>query len=234
MGAPRKQRSKFSGPSHPWNKARIDEEKEISRDYGFRNKSEIWKVNSLLRNFRTQAKQIIATRTEQAEKEKELLLKKLRNLGILNQDSTIESVLGLTMKDILERRLQSVVYRKGLARTMLQARQMIVHEHICVGENKITSPGYLVRLSEEGQIKFCSSSSFEDEMHPERVQEEKLPKKPEDKEEKSGQDSNKKEKKETKKTKSPDKKKESKAEEKKEETPKKEESKKAEKSEDKN
>ena len=183
MGDPRKQRTKSSGPSHPWSKPRIDEEKELSREYGFRNKSEIWKMNSLLRNFRTQAKTIIATKTEQSEKEKDLLLAKLKSFGLLDASATVESILGLELKDLLERRLQSQVFRKGFARTMLQARQFIVHEHISVGDKKITSPGYLVKVSEEGQIKFCPSSALDDEMHPERKQEEKLPEKP--KEEKS-------------------------------------------------
>lgn len=216
MGDPRKQRSKFSGPSHPWNKARIDEEKELGREFGFRNKAEIWKMNSLLRNFRNQAKKIIALRTEQAEKEKELLLKKLKKLGILDEGATVESVLGLTLRDILERRLQSVVFRKGLARSMLQARQFIVHEHIKIGDKKITAPSYLVSVSEESMINYAGDSPLTNELHPERIQEEKVPKKPEaaegeSKEEKTEDASKKKAKKKVKKKSA---KKEEKAEEK--------------------
>lgn len=175
MGDPRKQRKKYSTPTHPWQRVRLDEERKLKREYGFRNKKEIWKINSMLRNFRNQAKTIIATRTEQADKERELLLKKLIKYGIVDSSATIDSVLGLTLKDLLERRLQTVVYRKGLAKSMLQARQFIIHEHIKVGDKKITSPGYLVTIADEAVISYSEDSPLTDDLHPERIQEEKVP-----------------------------------------------------------
>jgi len=185
MGDPRKQRSKFSGPSHPWQRTRIEEEKEVTKEYGFRSKKEIWKMKSILRNFQTQAKKVIATKTEQGEKEKIQLLKKLNRLGLINEYSSVESILGLTLKDLLERRLQSIVFRKGFAKSMLQARQFIVHEHISIGNKKITMPNYLVDKAEEDLMGFSEISPFLDEMHPERIKQEKLPKKQE-KEKKRG------------------------------------------------
>ena len=172
MGDPGKHRSKIATPSHPWQKERIDTEKALTREYAFRNKSEIWKMNSTLKNFFIQAKRIIANKTEQNEKEKVLLLKKLSRLGIIDENADIEDVLGLSVQDVIERRLQSVVFRKGLARSMKQARQFITHEHILVNGKKITSPSYLVSVSEENSISFAVSSPFIDEMHPERVQHE--------------------------------------------------------------
>ena len=40
MGDPRKLRKKYYPPSHPWQKIRIDEEKILMKDYGFKNKKE--------------------------------------------------------------------------------------------------------------------------------------------------------------------------------------------------
>jgi ribosomal protein S4 len=73
------------------------------------------------------------------------------------------------LRDVLERRLQTQVYKKNLANSVQQARQFITHEHICIGSRVVTSPSYLVPLSEETQIKFRLSSSISDPEHPERV-----------------------------------------------------------------
>ena len=153
MGDPRKLRKKFSKPSHPWQKERIEEEKGIIKQYGLRRKYEIWKMDSMLKNFLNRAKTIIGERTSQSEVEKRQLLSRLHLLGLLKKDSRVEDVLNLTLKDILERRLQTLVYRKQIARTMTQARQFITHEHISVGSRKITTPSYLVSIDEESQIK---------------------------------------------------------------------------------
>ena len=51
MGDPKQPRKKYDTPRHPWNKARIDAEKEIKKDYGLKNNKEIWKFNSKLKSF---------------------------------------------------------------------------------------------------------------------------------------------------------------------------------------
>lgn len=170
MGDPPRQRSKFHGPSHPWQKARIDEEKGLKKDYGLANKREIWKAKSLLTNFTGQSKRLIAATSGQAAKEKTQLLQRLVSLGLANTNTKLEDVLTLSTKNILDRRLQTIAFKKGLARTVKQARQMIIHGHVIVGEKKITAPSYLVNIAEEGHIKFDANSQFSDSMHPERVQ----------------------------------------------------------------
>jgi len=168
MGHPKKPKKKYSKPSHPWEKERIEEEKALMIEYGFKNKREMWKVKSMLKKFLEQAKRLSALRTEQAEKEKELLLKKLKRLGILNEKANLNDILNLTFKDIAERRLQTLVFRKGLARSVKQARQFIVHRHIVVDGKKITSPSYIVPVSEEDKISFSPKSPLSSEDHPER------------------------------------------------------------------
>ena len=153
MGDPRKQRKKFSKPGHPWQKERIAEEKEISKQYGLKRKYEIWKMDSMLKKFLHRAKTIIGERTSQSDLEKKQLLSRLCLLGLLKKDSKVEDILNLKLKDVLERRLQTLVCRKHIAKTMMQAREFITHEHIAIGNRKITTPSYLVSIEEDPQIK---------------------------------------------------------------------------------
>lgn len=160
MGDPKKQRKKYSTPGHPWNKERIEAEKKVIRGYGIRRKNEIWKMNSILKDIQRQAKTIIGSRTSQSEIEKERLLAKIYKLGFLPKNSGIGEVLNLQLKDVLERRLQTLIVRKKLANTMLQARQFIVHYHISVNGKKISSPSYIVPISDEPQIGYAEDSGL--------------------------------------------------------------------------
>ena len=157
MGDPKKQRKKFSTPGHPWQKERIEAEKELLKQYGLRRKYEIWKIDSMLKKFLNRAKTIIGERSAQSEVEKQQLLERLYSLGLLKQGSKVEDVLNLTLKDVMERRLQTLVVRKQIARNMRQSRQIIVHEHVAVGQRKVTAPSYLVTVKEEPQIKLVDA-----------------------------------------------------------------------------
>jgi len=72
--------------------------------------------------------------------------------------------------DLLERRLQTVVYREGLASSAQQARQFIVHGHVTVGDARVTRPSKKVETSEEDDIAFDETSPLADELHPERAE----------------------------------------------------------------
>lgn len=171
MGDIKRIRKKYTSPRHPWEKTRIEEEKKILLEYGLKNKTEIWKTNSVLKKITDQVKKLIALQTVQSEKEKQQLIKKLQKLNLLKEGAELGQALSLTIKDILERRLQTLVYRKKLARTMRQARQFIVHEHIKVGDKLITSPSYLISTEEEDKISFTTSSKLNNPDHPERIEE---------------------------------------------------------------
>lgn len=173
MGHPRRLRRKFSLPRHPWQKERIEEEKQIVKEYGFKNKREIWKMSSILGKLKEQSKKLIAAGSKQAEKEKEQLLKKLVSLGLLNPNSRIEDVLSISLKNLLERRLQTLVYKKKLAKSLNQARQFIAHEHIVIGDKTITSPSHIVKIDEESSISFNQYSQLKDIEHPARKIDEK-------------------------------------------------------------
>lgn len=169
MGDPRKQRRKFKRPGHPWQKERIEEETELKKEYGFKNKKEIWKMNSLMRTFASQAKSLVTRKGEQADKERALLLSRLQNLGLLGQEATLDVVLGLSIRELSERRLQTQVHKKMLANSAKQARQFITHGHITINGKKITSPSYLVSVGEEAAISFHEASNLANPEHPERA-----------------------------------------------------------------
>jgi len=169
MGDPRRRRKKYSKPAHPWQKERIEEEKLLSKEYGLKNKQEIWRANSLLRNFKRQAKTLVTSTKKQSEIEKDLLLKRLNSLGLLGKNAQIAEVLSIELKDVLERRLQTIVYRKKLANSVNQARQFIVHRHVAVGDKVISVPSYLVTVDEEAKVSFRGTSTLAKDDHPERV-----------------------------------------------------------------
>lgn len=174
MGDPKRIRKKYDTPSHPWIKSRIENEKRLAREFGTKSKKEIWKMETVLKNFKNQAKKLIALNTPQSKIETEHLFRRVQELGLVKSDVSFDSILGLDVDHLMARRLQSVVYTKGLAKSVGQARQFIVHGHVLVDGKKITSPAYLVSQKEEASVSFAVSSSLFSETHPERASLEKL------------------------------------------------------------
>lgn len=168
MGDPKRIRKKYDTPSHPWIKSRIEDEKRIEKAFGTKNKKEIWKMETVLKRFKSQAKILIALDTPQSKKETAHLFRRISQLGLAQGDINYDTVLGLTLDDVMNRRLQSLVVKKGLARTVNQARQFIVHGHIAVDGRAITSPSYLVSVKEEAALSYAHNSSLFAESHPER------------------------------------------------------------------
>ncbi|MFX0050918.1 MAG: 30S ribosomal protein S4 [Candidatus Hodarchaeota archaeon] len=167
MGDPRRLRKKLEGPRHPYNKVRLENEMVYLGHFGLRNKKEIWKAQTILRNYRARARVSLALPEQQRENERRILVKKLYRLGImLTEDGLIDEVLSLTVEQFLKRRLQSIVHELGLAKSPWQARQMITHGHIAIRGRKVTSPSYHVVRGEEEHITFSPSSPFNDSSHP--------------------------------------------------------------------
>ncbi|MHA2038504.1 MAG: 30S ribosomal protein S4 [Promethearchaeota archaeon] len=117
-----------------------------------------WKARTKLADWRNLARQSRRLTRERAVEVQQDLIRKLSKLGIIGAEAEFEDVLLLTVEDVLKRRLQTLVYEKGLASTMHQARQYIVHGHIQVVGKKIDAPSYLVKLEEEDFIDFTPSS----------------------------------------------------------------------------
>lgn len=172
MGDIKRLRKKYTTPMHPWNATRIKLEKGIMRKYGVSNKREIWKMESVLKGFKDQAKSLLTRTDEQANKERSQLQDRMVRLGLIGSSAGVDDILGLQLKDIMNRRLQTLVARNRLARSVRHARQLITHEHIAVNGVKVTSPGYLVLRAEEGTLDYAPDSPYRSGEHPERYDEE--------------------------------------------------------------
>ena len=172
MGEPKFSRPRTQTPTHPWKQARIDEEHDLKERFGLKKVGgmrEIWREKSSLRRHRNQAMKLIG-RVDSSEghyaKEKEQLLGSLTRKGLLQSGADIGDVLEINVEHMLSRRLQSVVYYKGLAPSMRAARNLIVHGHICIGEQRMTVPGYHVLKEEEDSLQYSQNSPFADPEHP--------------------------------------------------------------------
>ena len=171
MGEPKFSRPGTQTPTHPWKQARIDEEHDLKERYGLKKVGgmrEIWREKSALRRHRNQAMKLIG-RVDSTEghyaKEKEQLLNSLTKKGLLQTGADVGDVLEINVEHMLSRRLQSVVYYKGLAPSMRAARNLIVHGHICIGDQRMTVPGYHVLKEEEDSLQYSENSPFVDPEH---------------------------------------------------------------------
>jgi small subunit ribosomal protein S4 len=134
--------------------------------YGLRNKHELWRHETMLSNFRGIARSLIGKSPEERRKMEEELLARLKKLGILRETAVLDDILDLTLEDVLERRLQTIVFRKGLAKTIHQTRQLVTHGHITIGNRRVTVPSYIVTREEENQIAYTPKSPFANPNHP--------------------------------------------------------------------
>jgi len=138
--------NKFSWPRKLYDKTRITDENKLVEEYGLKNKREIWKAEAKIKYFRNRAKFLIT----ESEEEKEQFFNKLRGIGL--PVKAIADVLALNKEDLLKRRLSTIVWKRGLANTAKQARQMIVHKKIFVAGSAINIPSYIVPVELEQNI----------------------------------------------------------------------------------
>jgi len=134
-------------PKKLYEKSRINEENTLVNKYGLKNKREIWKTIAKVSYYRRRAKSLAKSTPE----EQEVLFSKLKSIGLKAQ--SIADVLALNVEDILRRRLPTIIAQNGLAQTVRQARQMVVHKNILIDDNVVNIPSYIVSLDEESKIK---------------------------------------------------------------------------------
>jgi len=173
MGDPRSPKKSYKTPSHPWEGKRIEAEKELTKKYGLRNKREIWKAQAFLEGFRRQSMDLTAevkSGNPQAIKERQWLLAKMQRLGFLQETADLTDILTLNVEHVLNRRLQTIIYLKGLASSPNQARQIITHGHIAIKGQRVTVPGYMISVEQEHHITYYPYSPLADELHPVRPQ----------------------------------------------------------------
>jgi len=164
---------RYETPNHPYQGQRIAREHDLVGRYGLGNKEELWRAQSQLRSFRREARALLGRAggdAEAAGQEGAEFLARLKRIGILADADGLDDVLSLEVTDLLERRLQTVAYRQGLANTPQQARQFIGHGHVVVDGRRVTVPSYKVEVEEEDRIEFDDTSPLADELHPERAE----------------------------------------------------------------
>lgn len=136
-----------------WNLERIGSDNSLKKEYGLKNMKEIWKVQSTVSRIRGNARELLSGNVRNPSIEKDMI-SNLSKLGIVTEQQTVNDILELKEALFLNRRLQSIVFRKGLARSMKQARQLIVHGFIAVNGKRVNKPGYMVSVSEENSITY--------------------------------------------------------------------------------
>ena len=156
MGDPRKKRKQFQTPRKAFQKERIEKERETKKVYGLKNKRELYRAETIIRGKRATARKLLALGLENRLKREKELLDSMKKIGILNASPSLDDVLVLTPETLLERRLQTIVWRKGLATTPKQARQFIVDGHIAINGKRIDKPSYIVQAEEESKVNWYS------------------------------------------------------------------------------
>merc|ERR1719238_2696256 len=82
-------------------------------------------------------------------------------LGILDESKVkLDYILALTIDNLLERRLQTLIYNQGLAKSIHHARVLIKQGHIRVGKQVVTCASFLVRVDSAKNIDFALTSPF--------------------------------------------------------------------------
>ena len=152
MGDPRKSKKNYNRPRSIWTSDQISSELYVVGSYGLRNKRELWKAQTEIARIRNQARALLSLSIDVRHEKETQLLNYLSRLGLVSSSSSLDDVLNLKIEDILERRLQTIIMKKSNLKSPYQARQLVVHGHVSLGNRKINLPGYLVRKEEESQI----------------------------------------------------------------------------------
>ncbi len=170
MGGIRRHRKKIVTPGHPYDSERLINELIFVGEYGLRNKRELWKARTILSTARAQARRLLAQPADIREQREKELLSRLTRLGLLPPGADLDTVLALDVRSVLNRRLQTIVFNKGLARSPYQARQFVVHRHIALNGRVVTSPGRLITVEEEDLISYAPRSPLNRDDHPAKPQ----------------------------------------------------------------
>merc|ERR1739838_350837 len=161
--APRSYTKTYKVPRRPFESARLDQELKLVGEYGLRNKREVWRVQLTLSKIRRAARQLLTLDEKDPKRlfEGNALIRRLVRVGVLDESRMkLDYVLALNIEDFLERRLQTCVYKLGLAKSIHHARILIKQRHIRVGKQIVNVPSFLVRVDSQKHIDFSLKSPF--------------------------------------------------------------------------
>jgi len=151
----------FTTPRRPYEKERLDAELKLVGEFGLKNKRELWRVKTSVTKIRKAARELLTLeeRDERRLFEGDALLRRLHRIGVLDEaKNKLDYVLGLKIQDFLQRRLQTQVWRLGLAKSIHHARVLIRQRHIRVGRQLVNVPSFIVRAESQKHIDFALTS----------------------------------------------------------------------------
>jgi len=153
----------WKAPSKPFEKERLDAELKLCGEFGLRCKKEVWRAKFIVSKLRKRARILLTLDEADPTRlfEGAAILRQCLRLGILSEDKLkLDYVLSLTDEEFLKRRLQTLVHKKRLARSIHHARVLIRHRHIRVGGQVVNAPGFIVRVDSEKHIDLARGSSL--------------------------------------------------------------------------
>lgn len=162
MGDPKLPRRAWRKPKRPLNYDLKMDELKLLGQFGLKTKRELWKARTELSRVRNQARSLLALGRDVREEREPVLMRSLARIGLVGDGSTLDDVLNLDVKNLLERRLQTIVVKRLGFRTPYQARQAVVHGHVMIGDRVVTIPSYTVDVGEEESVRLLPGSAYEE------------------------------------------------------------------------